>query len=400
MNPAAAIWKERLSAHLRIVARYTIYAGRSGLFMFMMIVFIASSYMYGKALIQLPETFPYMLVITCWLTPFIALSPIRTLLREADLVFLLPMEAKMGVYFRNALLYSFAMQAFAVLFALSAAMPLYRHGAGDGALPLLGLALLALALKFANLLGSWMENSFVRSGYRTLFRFARWIGSFGIVYALYRYGWIAGIGSFAASFAIMGGWAAASRRLKVNWPYLRLVEAGHRTNLLLFFHMFIDVDELPNRVKPRRALSRLAARVPFRSSEAFRYLYWLTLLRSELFGIVLRLSLVALAILLAVEGPLLFAAVYVLFQVVTGVQLGSLHQFHRHSVWPALYPLPAALRQKSAVRVSFAVQLALALVLALPLCRPAVFTPWLLALPLIGIAIAFAFRRGAAKRSA
>lgn len=392
MNPAKTLWKKRLSAHIRVVARYTVYAGQSGLFLFLLVALLASSYLYGKALGRIPETFPYVLVLTCWLTPFMAISPIRTLLREADLVFVLPLEARMGEYFRGAFGYSFLTQSFAVVFAVSALMPLYRYGYGDDAVPYAALLPLALVLKFANLLGVWVESSFVRSGVRGSFRFVRWLADAVIGYALFRYGLLAGCIAVIVSLAVLGSWARGARTLRINWPYLRLKEAGHRTALLLFFNGFVDVDELPNRVKPRRTLSRMANAVPLRQENAFRYLYLLTLLRSELFGIVVRLTLLAFVILLFTNSPVTYAAVYVLFVAATGVQLSALSRFHRHAVWPALYPLPASLRPASAARVAFAVQLVQAVVLAVPMLRPAVFVPWLLLLLPVGATIAIAFR--------
>lgn len=392
MNPAARLWKERLSAHLKTVSRYTVYAGQSGFFLFLLAVFIASSYLYGKALARIPETFPHALVIACWLLPFLAVSPIRTLLREADLVFLLPMEAKMGTYFRRAMLYSFVTQAFAIVFAVSSSMPIYRHGFGGGAVSFFILLLFAMVIKFANLLGAWTESTFVRAGHRILFRSMRWLVTGFIAYVLYRYGSLAASLLVLAAFAIMSVWARSSRKVPVNWPYLRTKEAGHNTTLLLFFNWFVDVQELPNRVKSRKTLSGLAKLVPFRKENAFRYLYALTLLRSELFGITMRLTLVALAILLVVGSPLLFAAVYALFQTITNVQLSALGRFHRHSVWPALYPIPASLRPVSAARIAFTAQLVQVVLLALPMFRPSVFSPWLLVLPLFGLALAYAFR--------
>ncbi|MEF3312793.1 ABC transporter permease [Paenibacillus sp. GYB004] len=392
MNPAAALWKNRLTAHLKIVSRYTAYAGQSGFFLFLLIVFIASSYFYGKALERIPETFPYAIVIALWLTPFIAVSPIRTLLREADLIFLLPMEARMGPYFRGAMLYSYLSQSFLLVVAFTASMPLYRHGYGENAQPFLALLLFALALKFANMLGAWTESAFVRTGHRVCFRICRFAADAVVLYALYRYEILAASIVLLAAIGAAAAWARLSRRIPVNWPYLRRKEAGHRLTMLLFFNGFIDVEELPSRVKPRRLLSGLAGLVPFRASNAFRYLYSLTLLRSELFGITMRITLLAVIILLFVESPVTFAVVYMLFQVMTNVQLSALGRFHRHSVWTALYPIPGTLRRPSAARIAFIAQLVQIAIMTLPLFRPAVFTIWLLALPLLGVSLAWIFR--------
>lgn len=398
MSPAAALWKKRLTAHLRIVSRYTVYAGQSGFFLFLLIVFIASSYFYGKALESIPESFPYEIVIALWLTPFLAVSPIRTLLREADLIFLLPMEARMGPYFRGAMMYSCLTQSFLLTVAFSASMPLYRHGYGENSQPFFALLLFVLALKFANMLGAWTESSFVRAGYRTCFRICRFAVDAALLYTLYRFGIIAASIALLAAIATAALWARLSRRIPVNWPYLRMKEASHRLTMLLFFNWFIDVEELPSRVKPRRLWSGLARLVPFRAHNAFRYLYSLTLLRSELFGITMRITLLAIVILLFVDSPITFATVYVLFQVMTNVQLSALGRFHRHSVWTALYPIPGTLRRPSAARIAYTAQLFQVAIMSLPMLRPSVFALWLLILPVLGAALAWTFRMRGSRR--
>lgn len=391
MSHATRLWKERLAAHMKIVSRYTVFAGQSGFFLFLFVAFIASSYLYGKSLGHIPEAFPYGLVLTCWLLPFLTVSPIRTLLRQADLVFLLPMEAEMGGYFRRSLLYSFVTQSFVIIFAVSASMPLYRHGLnGEQPEPYIVMAALALALKFANLLSQWIEGSLARAGYRTLIRSTRWMANSAIVYALYRFGSIAAAVTMVLAIAAIGLWVRSLRRVPVNWTYLRAKENSHNTTMLLFFNWFVDVEQLPNRVKARATISKLANLIPFRQEYSFRYLYALTLFRSELFGIMVRLTLIAFLILLVVEDPLLFAAVYTLFQIVTNVQLSVLGRFHRHSVWPALYPIAASQRIISASRVAFSVQFVQLVLLALPMFRSAVFDVRLLLLPPLAVLLAYA----------
>jgi ABC-2 type transport system permease protein len=398
MNPAKAIWNKRANAHLKIVARYSSYAGRSGFFLFLLIAVIAGSYGYGKLLSALPESFPYRAALAAWLALFAAVSPIRTLLRKADLIFLVPMESRMGPYFRAAFLYSFAGQSFLTLCAVTIAMPMYRHGLGAGAEPFAAVLLFALAMKIANLLGSWAESGIVRPGGQAAYRAARWIGSAALFYLYFSLGFIAAAASFFAVLAAMALWARSSRKVTVNWMYLLEKEEAHQTNMLLFFNWFIDTD-LPHRVKPRRLWTRFAQRIPARRENTYLFLYWMTLIRSDMFGMIARMTLLSFIILMFTERPLVYAAVYLIFHAATAVQLASLERYHRHSVWPALYPLPESLRRASAASVAFAVQLAQAAVLALPAFRPDVFTPWLLALPLAGAASAVFFRFRAFRES-
>lgn len=52
-------------------------------------------------------------------------SYVRTLLKEADLVFLLPLEAKMEPYLKQAFVYSYVSQLFPLIALSIVAMPLY-----------------------------------------------------------------------------------------------------------------------------------------------------------------------------------------------------------------------------------------------------------------------------------
>jgi predicted ABC-type exoprotein transport system permease subunit len=52
-------------------------------------------------------------------------SYVRTLLKEADLVFLLPLEPKMGTYFKHSFKYSYLSQLFPLLALSLVCMPLF-----------------------------------------------------------------------------------------------------------------------------------------------------------------------------------------------------------------------------------------------------------------------------------
>lgn len=52
-------------------------------------------------------------------------SYVRTLLKEADLVFLLPLESKMEPYLKQAFVYSYVSQLFPLIALSIVAMPLY-----------------------------------------------------------------------------------------------------------------------------------------------------------------------------------------------------------------------------------------------------------------------------------
>lgn len=393
MKPGAALWQSRLSTHLKTVSRYSIYAAQSGFLVFLVGAFLLVSFYYGRALVQLPESFPYTAVLVVWLLPFVAVCPIRTLLRKPDLIFLLPMESRMGDYFRGAVLYSFVTQGVLTVGAALLCYPLYRHGFGENIPSVLWIIMFGLVLKMGNLLGAWLESSMVQSGVRNAFRTARWLVSAFLLGSLFAWSLVLALGLFAAALAGMFLWSMRIRKARVHWSYLLQKEQQHRTTMLLFFNWFFDVPELPNRVNSRSIWAKLSRLIPMHKSRTFEWLYTLTLLRSEMLGIVLRLTLLSFVLLLAVQSPSLQAGIYVCFQMVTGVQLTALHRYHRHSVWPSLYPLDSTLAVVSAAKVAFWAHLAQSVLLALPLLPNIGQAPWLLVLPFAGAVLAWTFRR-------
>ena len=106
-------YKKRFSSHLKETGRYLKYIF-NGHMAFAILFFIsASAYYYQQWLTELPANFPTALIIGITFGLIVSYSPVRTLLKEPDLVFLIVAETKMGAYFRNALIYSFVIQLYA-----------------------------------------------------------------------------------------------------------------------------------------------------------------------------------------------------------------------------------------------------------------------------------------------
>ncbi|WP_127588103.1 ABC transporter permease [Paenibacillus koleovorans] len=394
MNVPGHLWRQRYKAHLQLVSRYTRDMGRSGFFNFLLFGVIALAFFYSNAMDELPADFPYTLFLTGLLLGPIAVSPVRTLLREADTVFLLPLEGSMAGYFRTAFRYSFIGQAVLVAIAVSLLFPLYRHGFGEEAQPFLSVLFVALALKFANQLGNWKEASLTQPGLRQLLFAVRWIGTAFTLVALWQWGFVAAAVAFLLLFAVLTLVHRRASSYPVHWTELLAREKRHQAVFFLFFSWFTDVDELPTPVRRRRWLSWATRRVRFRSDRSYFYLYALSLIRSELTGIVLRLLVIACVLLATSTDPYAAAAIYIGAALMIQVQLSALREAHAHAVMPALYPLPAATRLHAAAAVAFRAQLvALAALTAALLLGSAPHPLWLPLLPAAALAAAAWMRR-------
>src|SRR5699024_668786 len=120
MFDSHAFFKERFSAHLRETSRYLRYILNGHIAVAMLFFISALAFYYQQWLMQLPANFPTAWIIGIVLGLLVSYSPVRTLLKEPDLVFLIAAEHKMGAYFRDALIYSFVIQLYLIFFVMSA----------------------------------------------------------------------------------------------------------------------------------------------------------------------------------------------------------------------------------------------------------------------------------------
>ena len=104
---------------------YWQYAARSNFIGFLLFLVIVSSYYYAKTLQRLPTDYPYLWIVLLVLVPLLSSSPIRTLVRKADRMFLLRIEHEMGAYFRSSFMYSLSMQGFWTIYGLGHCMRRY-----------------------------------------------------------------------------------------------------------------------------------------------------------------------------------------------------------------------------------------------------------------------------------
>ncbi len=168
----------------------------------------------------LPVTYPYEWIALAVLIPLLVISPVRTLLKEADRVFLLRLEGELGGYFRKALLRSIGMQLLWIGVPLLILWPLIKHCTGAGTSYLITLLVSFFLIKASNLAGSWYEDKLQYATYRTVHSLFRWAATALIAYMLLVASWpIAGLlllCSLAASALYMRG----TPRFPVNWEQL------------------------------------------------------------------------------------------------------------------------------------------------------------------------------------
>lgn len=351
MNPMADFWKRRRRAYRKENGRYWRDVVRSGFFTLMFAVLIAGIYLYARALQTLPADFPYRWIVIPVVFAALSAGRVRTMLKGADRVFLLPAEAGMDAYFRGSMKRSLTVQALVLLVSVMAVWPLYRHYAGDGSLPFLWTVILLLLGKWANLLGSWEESRVIRPSARNLLQIARVLLGGISVTILFTAGLLEGTITLLAGTLALAFILSRMKKRRVNWEYLIEREESQLSRVYLFLSWFTDVPQLEGKVKRRALLSNIVRFLPFGQPSAFLYLYTQTFLRRDLFTIATRLTIVSTLFLYLFAADAARVVIFALTVLCTGVQLSALEQAHRYSPWLHLYPLSPDRRTKAVARI-------------------------------------------------
>mgnify|MGYP001194428950 CR=1 FL=1 len=369
-----ALYRGRASEWRKAVAPYARDAARSGFPSIAVLAALVGLSGYAAFLDDVPEGFPIVAVGTALMTPLLMWSPLRTFLRPADAVFLMPREHAMGRYMKLARRRGYAAGGALMLAAWLLYMPLYRQS-GSPTDPL-ALVPVLLALKAASDAGAWRERRMAFAAARRWCYLLRAALTLAAVYALLAKPLLAALG-FAVAAAVL---QAAVCRLPAGhrFPWQRLFdeEARTRRRYERFFRSFADVPAEGDAPARRPYAAWAAGLIRHRRENTYLYLYALTAARSELGGMLIRLTAVgALAGAVAASSGALAgwagAPVAWLFALAAGAQAGTVREAHRHAVWRHLYPLPEAERGRAAMRVAAAAHLVCAVPLGLAAALPA-----------------------------
>lgn len=334
-----ALWQQRFQHYLKESMGYWQYAARSNFIGFLLFLVIVSSYYYAKTLQRLPTDYPYLWIILVVLVPLVSSSPIRTLTRSADRMFLLRIEHEMGPYFRSSFQYSLSLQGIWLIIGYAIVTPLYRHCLGSDAQPFLLMFALLLLLKIANLLASWQEGRFATQRTRFVSVCFRWAASIILISLQYHY---SVLWASLAALVLVCIWLLVFRSVAkyvIGWDYLIMKEKHQQSRLYAFFNWFVDVPQIGTRIARRSWIGGLARFIPFRQDSAFLYLYMKTLQRTEMFAIVLRLTIIGVLGLAVADSVTARSVILIVALTISLVQLTSLERSHRYTFWLDMYPL-------------------------------------------------------------
>lgn len=342
MKQIDELWQERVQAYIKELRRYLKYMFNDHL----LFVFIfgggAAIYYYSQWVQTLSSSFPIGIVMGVILGIFLAASPIQTLLKEADIVFLLALETKLDRYFKKGIRMSFIIQAYLILLVLAALMPMYVKVTNNGFNSFFWLLAIMLALKFWNLNLHWHMLKLNDPNALIMDQIIRFAINAVLVYFIVEQAsyWLIGA-TLLVLIAFTMYFKDAVKNKLLKWSLLIQKE---QTRMQMFYrsaNMFTDVPHLKGEVKRRRWLDFMFSGIPYGSGETYRFLYSRTLVRtSEYSGLIVRLTLIAAVLTYLSDNLYVSIGICVLFLYLTGFQLLPLIRHHELKIWTNLYPIP------------------------------------------------------------
>lgn len=343
MFDSHAFYKKRLSMHIKELSRYMRYIF-NGHIAFAILFFIAAiAYYYQAWLAQLPEDFPTAIIIGLAFGLLVSYSPVRTLLKEPDLVFLIAAEEKMRSYFRNSIIYSFVIQLYLILLIAAAFGPLYTASYPDReGNPYLLTIVILLFFKVANLFVNWWMYKIREKSSRRIELLIRTVINVLVFYFI-----IAGEMVFAGIMTVLFvvlflyDYSLSRKQQGILWDLLLEKDQNRMQSFYRIANMFSDVPHIKSRVSKRQWLVSLVTRnIPFENRHSFDYLYRITFVRSgDYLGMYFRLIVIGGIFIYVIPNLWIKLLFVILFIYLSSFQMMALYQHHRTVMWLDIYPV-------------------------------------------------------------
>ncbi|ASZ64841.1 ABC transporter permease EcsB [Bacillus cereus] len=343
---STALWKERFRHFLKEVRTYSKYVFNDHLKFIFVFIIGAGAYYYQQWLQTLTTSFPTALVMAVLIGLVLTAGSIQTLLKEADLVYLLPVEEKLKPYFTKAFLFTFMIQLYIIAIVAAALAPLYFQQMKQTGAGYIWIVLAFVIVKAWNLFVAWEKSFLTDQNIQRADWFIRFILNGLFVYFLVERTSVLFIGGIVLLMVLY--LAIIHQMVKgkpLNWEYL-ISEEGKKMMLLYrIANMFVDVPALKERVSRRKWLDFILSIIG--EKRTYLYLYTRTFLRSgNYFGLYVRLLALGGVILYFI--PFLYGRfiVSLIFLYLIGYQLLTLWKHHRMKIWLDLYPVGGEEKKK------------------------------------------------------
>ncbi|MBU5246466.1 ABC transporter permease [Bacillus halotolerans] len=350
MNNMLDIWQSRLQEHIKETRMYMKYMLNDHLVIVLIFFIAGAASWYSKWVRDIPTHFPSFWVMAVLFSLVLTGSYVRTLLKEADLVFLLPLEAKMEPYLRQAFVYSYVSQLFPLIALSLVAMPLYfAVTPGASLVSYAAVFVQLLLLKAWNQALEWRMTFQNDRSMKQMDLVIRFAANTLVLYFVFQSVYVYALVIYIIMAALYLYVSSAAKGKTFKWESHIEYELRRKQRFYRIANLFTDVPHLKKQAKRRAYLDFLLRFVPFEQRKTFAYMFARAFLRSsDYLGIQVRLTVIfALIIMYASASPMIAGILTVFTVFITGIQLLPLFGHFDHLALQELYPVKKEAKLKS-----------------------------------------------------
>jgi ABC-2 type transport system permease protein len=354
MFNSETLWKERFTLFLKETSRYLRYIFNGHLVIVFMFLIGTAGFYYQGWVKTLEPGFPSAWLMALILGWAVTYSPVATFLTEADKVFLIPLEERLGDYFKRSGIFSLFLQAYLLLILLALLMPIHAQVSGEGYRSFLFFLLVLVALKALNMLIRWRVQYYIDLSVWRMDTAVRFAVNAVVLYLLFSNAGPLVLAPALLLVLLYVYYRMQTREKGLKWEQLIELEEKRMGAFYRIANLFTDVPKLKDRVKRRKWLDFLLA-AKFGQNQTFDHIYRITFLRSgDYFGLFARLTIIGAVGIYLIDGAgqILLA---VIFLYLTGFQLMPLWGHHENKLWTRLYPAAETSREKAFARLLSAI---------------------------------------------
>ncbi|KAA0964847.1 ABC transporter permease [Sporosarcina sp. ANT_H38] len=310
-----SVWNTRLKEfYFEIVKYFSLIA--MGVFYSFIIFGSVFLYYYMEFLQWLPPFFPTEVIASLVITFTFLKTGVRTFVKKADVVFLMPAETALSSYFKKSMFYSAFIDVFKLLIMLLIISPLVKQSE----IITMTLLITFSGLILLNIRLIWIEQWMTTKLHKLIHTGIRFLTFYTIIYFIF-----IGLWTIAGTLLIINCflwfYVFNKKARGINWDYLINQEEKSLFKIYKFINLYIDVPHLKHSFKRRKFLGwSIKKGITYKHTSAYTYLFSHLFIRyNEFFYLYARLTLIGISISFFFPAYGWFVAFPLLF--LTGYQL-------------------------------------------------------------------------------
>lgn len=359
------VWSNRLQKYTIEVQNYLKYIFTGHIAVVLLFAIGAAGYAYSEWVQNVPPDFPGAWILAAVFGLLLAYSPPTTLLKEADMVYFLPLESQLDQFLKPALKWTFFSQLYLPVIAFIVSLPMVNALYGLPSSLLIGLPILLLLLKWWNIQTEFAYRKAYSGHHAWLDRLVRFAFVFIFVYLYVASNLLIAV---LVLFAIIvyGRWVQQQAAGK---PFAYEHFVGLEENRMLRFYQFAnyftDVPHIKGKIKERAWLNWVYRFIKRGPENAHYYLVWRTFVRSdELFYLWVRLTVIAMAGAWLIPFPVAVIIFAAALAFASAIQIWQGLNQTQHFRMDNLFPLTKFSRERAVRKLILVMQLLQAILVA------------------------------------